>query len=284
MLSRRDKIVLICIAAGVLAIAALFAAASIPDIVQRSSLLHGGKAGMPVDWELNFQWPGSVGQRELYGFHNLLLVVDLGICSLIAILLIFVIWRFRASRNPVPSQTTHNTRLEITWTVIPILILVFIAFPSFKLLARFNPDDAPQAGLTVKVTGHQWYWEYQYPGHDDIDIISTLVPDNKLTPEQKDKRLLVADNDLVMPVDTLIKLQITGADVIHSFLVPSLGIQKYAVPGRTNEIWTSIQREGVYYGQCNQICGMNHAFMPIAIHAVSKARFADWIKEQGTKK
>ena len=276
---------LICVAAGVVGAAALFGAASMRDIVQRASpLRHAASAlGIPVDWELNFQWPGSVEESELYRFHNLLLGIDIGICGLIAILLIYVVWRFRSSRQPVPTRTTHNTPLEVLWTLMPVLVLIFIAFPSFKLLARFNPQSAPGGALTVKVTGHQWYWEYQYPGHGGIDVNSMIVPDDKLAPAQKDRRLLIADNYAVLPVDTVIHFQITGADVIHSFMVPSLGVQKYGIPGRFNEAFAVIDREGTYYGQCNQICGANHAFMPIAIRAVSKERFASWLKEQHGK-
>jgi heme/copper-type cytochrome/quinol oxidase subunit 2 len=158
------------------------------------------------------------------------------------------------------------------------MVLVAISIPSFRLLHEYN--FIPPTDMTLKVTGHQWYWEYQYPENGNIDVQSVIIPDDQLAPEKKSKRLLEVDQYAVLPTNTTIRIQVTGADVIHSFMVPSLGLQKYAVPGRLNEIWTRIEREGVYYGQCNQICGANHAFMPIAIRAVPKQQFEAWIDAQ----
>ncbi len=282
MPSRRDVVAFVAIAVVVGGVAAAFGAISMIDVVQASKRVvsNGPIVGEPVDWELNFQWPHADLQRGLYNFHNFLLGIDLAICSLVATLLLFVAWRYRATRNPVPSTVTHNTVLEVFWTVAPVLVLVAISIPSFRLLDLVNIP--PPAGLVLKVTGHQWYWEYAYPQNGGVDISSLIVPEDKLPPTQPGQRLLAVDNDAVVPVDTDILVQITGADVIHSFMVPSIGVQKYAIPGRLNETWTRIEREGVYYGQCSQICGVNHAFMPIAIRVVSKQAFRDWIeKERG---
>jgi cytochrome c oxidase subunit 2 len=280
MTSWRDKLIAVFIVVAVGASAAVFAFLSMPDIVQHAARGHetGKVLGVPVDFQLNFQWPNADFQSDIYGFHNLLLGVDIFICGLVAALILVAIWRFRASRNPVPSRTTHNTPLEVIWTVVPVLILVGIAIPSFRLLYAYN--IIPETATTLKVTGHQWYWEYQYPGHRNIDLQSSFISDDKLKPSEKSRRLLAVDTYAVLPVDTVIRIQITSGDVIHSFMVPSLGLQKYAIPGRLNEIWAKIDREGTYYGQCSQICGANHAFMPIGIKVVSKDQYAAWLKGQ----
>jgi cytochrome c oxidase subunit II len=233
---------------------------------------------MPLNFELNLQSPFSPFQHDIYAFHIFLLVKDLGICSLVVTLTLYTVWRYRRSRNPVPETATHNTVLETLWTILPVMTLVVISIPSFRLLHEYN--FFPPAAMTLKVTGHQWYWEYQYPENGNIDVQSVIIPDDQLAPEKKSKRLPEVDQFAVLPTNTTIRTQVVGADVIHSFMVPSLGLQKYAVPGRLNEIWTRIEREGVYYGQCNQICGAGHAFMPIAIRAVSKQRFEAWTDEQ----
>ena len=187
--------------------------------------------------------------------------------------------RFDARKNPTPTRTTHNTAIEVVWTVIPILVLVVIAIPSFRLM--YYMDRVPEADMTLKVTSHQWYWTYAYPDQGDLTFDSNIIPENELQPEQV--RLLDVDNRAVVPVGKTIGLLVTSSDVIHSFFVPSLGIQEYAIPGRLNEAWTLIRKEGVYYGQCNQLCGVNHAFMPIAIQAVSEADFAKWLAEAQKK-
>ena len=278
----RSGLVFLAITLVVCGIAAVFGVAATQDWVRRAATSGAGKAllGVPVDWELNFQAAGSPFARDLFRFHSLLFSVDLGICSLVAVLLLYSVWRFRRSKNPVPSATTHNTPLEILWTLIPGLVLVGIAVPSFALVYRYNV--IPPSAMTLKVTGHQWYWEYQYPTNGNLDIISTIVPDAKLKLQQgqNSTRLLAVDNYAVLPIGTVIRIELTGADVIHSFMVPSLGLQKYAIPGRINQIWTRIEHEGDYYGQCSQLCGQNHAFMPIGIRAVSKTAFAAWANEQ----
>ncbi|WGR94932.1 cytochrome c oxidase subunit II [Bradyrhizobium sp. ISRA443] len=278
----KNGLVFLVITLAVCGIASMFGVVASQDWVQRADASGVGKVvlGMPVDWELNFPYAGTPFGRDLFRFHNLLFSVDLAICSLVAILLFYSVWRFRKSRNAVPSDRTHNTPLELLWTVLPGLVLVGIAVPSFSLVYRYNV--IPASGMTLKVTGHQWYWEYQYPTNGNLDITSTILPDAKLKAQQghNSVRLLAVDNYAVLPVGTVIRIEVTGADVIHSFMVPSLGLQKYAIPGRINEIWTRIDREGDYYGQCSQLCGQNHAFMPIGIRAVSRKAFDDWVKKQ----
>jgi cytochrome c oxidase subunit 2 len=265
-------------------IAAIFGLIAAQDWVQRAA--SNGILGKPVDWELNFQYGGSPFGEDLFRFHSLLFGMDLAICALVAILVLYSVWRFRKSRNAVPSQTTHSTPFEILWTVIPVAILAFIAVPSFRLVYRYN--IIPASEMTLKVTGHQWYWEYQYPTNGNLDIISTILTDAQLKSQQGQNgarlRLLAVDNYAVLPIGTVIHIEVTGADVIHSFMVPSLGLQKYAIPGRINEIWTKIDHSGDYYGQCSQLCGQNHAFMPIGIRAVPKKTFDDWVEKQKQQK
>jgi cytochrome c oxidase subunit 2 len=194
-------------------------------------------------------------------------------------LLLYVIVRFRHERNPVPTRTSHNTVIEMLWTVVPVLILVIIAIPSFKLM--YYMDRVPNPDMTIKVTGHQWYWTYEYPDQSGLSFDSNIIPEADLKPGQK--RLLDVDNPLVVPVDTVIRVYVTGTDVIHSWFVPSFGVQEYAIVGRLNESWMKVERPGVYYGECNQICGINHAFMPIKIEAVSKDDFERWLGDAKKK-
>jgi len=192
------------------------------------------------------------------------------------ILLAYVVVRYRKSANPVPSRTTHNFTIEAIWTVVPVLILVIVAIPSFKLM--YYMDRTQKADMTVKVTGHQWYWSYEYPDAGDIGFDSNIIAETDLKPGQK--RLLDVDNRLVVPVGENVRVLIAGSDVMHSWFIPSFGVQMYAVVGRLNETWFNVEHEGVYYGQCNQICGVNHAFMPIVVEAVSKDAFAKWVDEK----
>jgi cytochrome c oxidase subunit 2 len=181
--------------------------------------------------------------------------------------------RYRRAANPNASRTTHNTVIEVLWTAIPVIILVIIALPSFKLMYFMDRAEKPE--MTVKVTGHQWYWSYELPDQKIDDYISTIVPDDKIAGDRI--RLLSVDFPLVVPVDTTIQILTIGADVIHSWLVGDLGVQKSAMPGRTNELWMRVDKEGTYYGQCTQICGDRHGYMPIEVRAVSKAKFAQWV-------
>jgi cytochrome c oxidase subunit II len=181
--------------------------------------------------------------------------------------------RFNHRANPTPSRTTHNTVIEVAWTIIPVCILVFIAVPSFRLL--FFQQNIPPADLTVKATGKQWFWSYGYPDQGKFEFDSLLVDEKDLKPDQP--RLLTVDNEMVVPVNKIVRVQVTGADVIHSFAVPSFGIKIDAVPGRLNETWFKAMREGMYYGQCSELCGKNHAFMPIVVHVVNDQEFMAWV-------
>jgi len=231
-------------------------------------------ADRPVPWQIGMQEPASPVADRLQALHTYLLVGITGVVLLVLALLIYVCIRFRASANPVPSRTSHNTFIEIAWTVLPILFLFILAFPSLSLL--YFQERIPKADLTLKVTGLQWYWHYSYPDNGNFAFDSAIVDESDL--KDPSLRLLEVDNEVVLPVGENVRVQIAGNDVMHSWFVPSLAVQKYAVVGHLNELWVNIDREGTYYGECNQICGVNHAFMPIKIHAVSKEEFAKWVE------
>ena len=207
-------------------------------------------------------------------FHDWLLVIITVITLFVLALLVTVVVRFNARANPVPSRTTHNTLIEVAWTLIPVLILVGIAVPSFRLL--FEELDIPKADLTVKATGKQWYWSYAYPDNGKFEFDSLLAQD-------KQPRLLGVDNELVVPVNKVVRVQVTGADVIHSFAVPAFGIKIDAIPGRLNETWFKATKTGMFYGQCSELCGRDHAFMPIAVRVVSDQDFAAWVESAKKK-
>ena len=223
-------------------------------------LVSGGSAfaelGQPAPWEYKLQEAGSPVMDNIIWFHNVLLVVITVITLFVLALLIAVVVKFNAKANPVPSKTTHNTLIEVAWTLIPVLILVGIAVPSFRLL--FLELDVPKADLTIKVTGKQWYWSYAYPDNGKFEFDSLLV-------QNKQPRLLGVDNEMVVPVNKVVRIQTTGADVIHSFAVPAFGIKIDSIPGRLNETWFKATKVGMYYGQCSELCGKDHAFMPIAV-------------------
>jgi cytochrome c oxidase subunit 2 len=244
-----------------------------------ASWLGLAHAEAPQPWQLGFQAAASPVAERFHEFHNFLLVLITCISVFVLALLLYVIVRFRASRNPTPSRTTHNTTIEVLWTVIPVVILVVMAVPSFKLL--YYVDRAHDAEMTLKVTGHQWYWSYEYPDNGNFTFDSNRVQDADLKSGQL--RLLSTDNHIVLPVDTTVRVLITSTDVMHSWFVPPVGVQMYAVPGRLNETWVKVEREGSFYGQCNQICGINHGFMPIEIEAVSKDKFKQWVAEAQKK-
>jgi len=241
-----------------------------------TSVAAAAEAAEPRPWQFGMQPPATVVEERLSTFHDALLIIIALITAFILGLLVYVILRFNHRKNPAPSRTSHNTVVEMLWTVVPVLILVIIAIPSFKLMYYMDRVQNPE--MTIKVTGHQWYWSYEYPDQDGLSFDSNIIPEAELKPGQK--RLLDVDNPLVVPADTIIRVQITGTDVIHSWFVPSFGVQEYAIVGRLNESWMKIEHEGTYYGQCNQICGVNHAFMPIVVEAVSKEAFAKWVDEK----
>ena len=245
--------------------------------------------GEPRAWEMNLQPPGTVVMEHIEAFHGELLYIITAIALFVLALLIYIIIRFNAKANPAPSKTAHNTVLEVLWTVIPIIILVSIAIPSFKLLF-YQGRVPPDAQMTLKVTGHQWLWEYNYPDQGGFSFYSTVAcrtaEDCASNPRPDGSvpiRLLDVDNRVVVPVNTKVRVQITSGDVIHSWAVPSLGVKTDAVPGRLQETWFEIEQEGVYYGQCSELCGVDHGFMPIAVQAVSKEAFDEWVKKAKTE-
>jgi cytochrome c oxidase subunit 2 len=231
--------------------------------------------GAPQPWELGMQRSFGPIKERVVDLHNLVLAIITVITLFVGGLLLWVVYRYNAQRNPTPSQTSHNTVLEIAWTVIPVLILVVIAIPSFRMV--YYQDRTPDPDLTIKVTAHQWYWEYSYPDQGNIDIESRYIHDEDLKPGQL--RLLDVDNQLVIPVNKKIRILANSTDVIHSFFIPALGVQRYAIPGRTIETWMEASQVGVFYGECNQICGQDHSRMPIAVKAVSEAEFKTWVEE-----
>jgi cytochrome c oxidase subunit 2 len=225
--------------------------------------------GQPAPWEYKLQEAATPVMENITWFHNFLLWLISAITLFVLVLLILVVVKFNSKANPVPSKTTHNTLIEVAWTLIPVLILVAVAVPSFRLL--FLELDIPKADLTVKATGKQWYWSYSYPDNGPFEFDSLLASD-------KQPRLLGVDNEMVVPVNKVVRVQTTGADVIHSFAVPSFGIKIDSVPGRLNETWFKATKVGMYYGQCSELCGKDHAFMPIAIRVVEDQEFAAWIE------
>ncbi|MBI4183434.1 MAG: cytochrome c oxidase subunit II [Proteobacteria bacterium] len=239
----------------------------------------GVLAAAPEPWQLYFQPPASPVMERLVAFHDMLLVIIIGICVLVLGLLLYVIVRFRASRNPVPSRTSHNTVVEVLWTVVPVIVLVIIAIPSFRLL--YFQDRTADAEMTLKVVGHQWYWSYEYSDDGGFTFDANLVSDAEIKPGQR--RLLETDNRVVLPVDTNVRLLFTSTDVLHSWAVPALGVKMDTIPGKVNETWTRITKPGTYFGQCSELCGVNHGFMPVAIDAVSKEDFAKWVAEAKQK-
>jgi cytochrome c oxidase subunit II len=243
------------------------------------ALVTGGTAfaelGQPAPWEFRLQGAASPVMDQIEWFHNWLLIIITVLTLFVLGLLVTVMVRFNARANPVPSRTTHNTLIEVAWTLIPVLILVAIAVPSFRLL--FVELDVPKADLTVKATGKQWYWTYSYPDNGKLEFDSLLACDD--TREKCEApRLLAADNDMVVPVNKVVRVEVTGADVIHSFTVPAFGIKIDAIPGRLNETWFKATKTGMFYGQCSELCGKDHAFMPIAVKVVTDQEFAAWLE------
>lgn len=232
-------------------------------------------AGQPEPWQMNMQDPASPTMERIFSLHNYITVIMIGIVLLVTALLGWCMWRYNAKRNPVPSKTSHNTLIEIAWTAIPVLILVAIAVPSFRLL--YFMDRTQEADMTLKVIGHQWYWSFEYPDHGDVALDSFMKYDEDL--QDGEPRLLAVDNQVVLPVGANVRIIATATDVIHSFAMPALGLKTDAVPGRLNETWVRIEKPGVYYGQCSELCGVNHAFMPAAFRAVPQEEFDAWMAE-----
>ena len=242
--------------------------------------------GMAYPWQLNLQLPVTPVMERLYNLHSALLILITIITIFVLLLLTYVCIRFSAKNNPVPSKTTHNTLVEIIWTSVPILILVAIAGPSLE--THYFMDKAQNAEMTLKVVGYQWYWGYEYPDQGGINFESHITPDptKKLSADEEraalngEPRLLSVDNPAIVPIDTTVRVLITGSDVIHSWSVPAFGVKMDAVPGRVNETWFKATQLGTFRGQCSQLCGIWHGFMPIVVKVVSKEDFAAWVETQ----
>ena len=233
----------------------------------------------PKEWQLGFQNPASDGMRDIVNFHNnILLPVIIAISVFVLFLMIYVCIRFRESKNPNPSKTTHNVAVEVLWTLIPCLILIVMAVPSFKIL--YKQDTIPKADLTVKAVGYQWYWGYEYPD-ENIIFESYMIKEDELKENQP--RLLTVDNEVVVPVNKVVKVLITANDVLHAWALPSFGVKRDAVPGRINETWFKAEKVGTYYGQCSELCGIQHAFMPITVRVVTDEEYAIWLADAKMK-
>ena len=235
--------------------------------------------GVPHDWQVGFPASYTPLMRDVAWLHDLLLVIITLISLFVLALLIYVMWRFHATRSATATAVTHNTTLEIAWTIIPILILVVIAIPSFRLL--YFGDKAPDAAMTIKVTGRQWYWSYEYPDQGNFAVDSRLLAEaDRAKQKPTHPRLLAVDEEMVIPANTTVRIIGTAADSMHGWTVWGFGIKKTVIPGRLNEGWISVPKEGIYFGQCSQICGNGHAYMPIAVRVVSKAEFDKWAADK----
>ena len=231
-------------------------------------------ANEPKDWQLGFQKAASNGMEDIVWFHDyMLLPITTAIMGFVLFLILYACVRFRASRNPVASTTSHNTLIEVLWTVIPCLILVVIAIPSFKLL--YKQDIIPKADITIKAIGYQWYWGYEYPDQK-IAFEASMIETKDLKPGQP--RLLATDRHVVVPVNKVVKVLITANDVLHAWALPAFGVKRDAVPGRINETWFKAEKEGIFYGQCSELCGIKHAFMPITVEVVSEEKYKEWVE------
>ncbi len=234
--------------------------------------------GVPKDWGLDLQDPASQIAADIKDMHNLVLILMALITLFVAALLVWVMYRYREKKNPTPSKTVHNTLIEILWTAIPVLILTLIAIPSFKLL--YKADVVPKVDMTIKAIGHQWYWSYEYPDHGNFTYDAFLVQSKEeMEDDRPFNRMLTTDTRVVLPVNKTIRVLVTAGDVLHSWAVPALGVKSDAVPGRLNETWFKADKIGIFYGQCSELCGVNHQSMPIEIHIVSEEKFNLWVKE-----
>jgi cytochrome c oxidase subunit II len=244
-------------------------------------MASGTWAAKPEPWQMGFQPAASPVMEEIESFHDILLVIITVITAFVLGLLLYVMWRFSEKRNPTPSKTTHNTVIEVVWTVVPVLILVYIAFKSFPLL--YFTDVTPEPDMTIKAVGHQWFWSYEYPDNGNFTFDAYMIADSEIDASKGQIRLLETDNRVVVPIDATVKVLLAAEDVIHAFAMPAFGVKEDAVPGRLNETWFKATKEGVYYGQCSELCGNGHAYMPIVIEVVSKAKFDEWVKEAQSK-
>ena len=233
----------------------------------------------PQPWQMDFRPSATPVMDDIIDFHNLLLVIEVIIVLFVLGLMVYICVKFNAKANPVPSKTTHNSLLEVVWTVIPIIVLIVIAVPSMKLLVFMDKAPKEKVEMTLKVIGHQWYWSYEYPDAGNLAFDSNIIPDEEIDASKGQIRLLEVDNRIAIPVDTTIRVLMTSEDVLHNWAVPAFGIKMDTVPGRINEAWIRVPaaRAGVYRGQCSELCGVNHGYMPIVIEAKSKQEFAKWL-------
>ena len=240
------------------------------------TFLLGSKAlaEQPKNWQLGYQKSVTSVMDDLVFMHDyILLPIITAISVFVLFLILYAVWKFRASKNPNPTKTSHNTLLEVLWTVIPCLILVVIAIPSFKLL--YKQDVIPKADITIKAIGYQWYWGYEYPDQK-IAFEASMIETKDLKPGQP--RLLATDKHVVVPVNKVVKVLITANDVLHAWALPAFGVKRDAVPGRINETWFKAEKEGIFYGQCSELCGIKHAFMPITVEVVSEEKYKKWVE------
>lgn len=226
----------------------------------------------PVDWQLGFQAAASPVMEKMITFHNELLVIITAISLFVLVLLLICYFRFNERANPVPAKWSHNTLIEVIWTVVPVLILVLIAVPSYRLL--YFQDRVENADLTLKIIGNQWFWSYEYPD-TEISFDAIPTPDDQIKPGQH--RMLETDNHVILPIDSNVRLLMTANDVIHAWAIPAFGVKLDCVPGRTNETWVRPTKLGRFYGQCSELCGVDHSFMPIVVDVVSKEAYTTWI-------
>ena len=247
-----------------------------------SSLLSPARAldsvGIASPWQVGFQEFVTPTGQLIHETHSLTMFMMMLVSLVVLGLMIYIIYAFREQHHPKPETFTHNLPLEVIWTIIPVVILIIIGIPSFRVI--YAQHRLENAEMTIKITGYQWYWTYRYPDHNDLSFLSVMIPDEGLQPGQN--RLLEVNNPLVLPVDTKIRVQITAGDVLHAFAVPAFALKMDAVPGRLNETWIQVTKEGKYYGQCSELCGAGHGYMPIVIHAISKDAFQTWIEERSS--
>ena len=234
----------------------------------------GSTESLPKDWQLGFNEPATALMSDVIAFHSYILMpIITGISILVLGLLLYIAYRYNSSRNQTASMTTHNTIIEVLWTVIPVILLIIIAIPSFRIL--YTAETIPKADLTIKAIGNQWYWSYEYPDYDDFSFDANMLQDEELS--DPSLRLLETDTQIVVPVNKVVKLLITSNDVLHAWTIPAFAVKKDAVPGRLNETWFKAEKTGTYYGQCSELCGPKHAFMPINVKVVSQDEFDNWL-------
>ena len=232
--------------------------------------------GKAVPWQIGMQDAASSSAEYLHSFHEMMIYIIAAISLFVFVLLVYVVLRYNKHVNPTPSKFSHNVLIEVLWTLVPVVILIVIALPSMRMLYFLERTENPD--MTLKVTGYQWYWGYEYPDHEDINFLSYMIPDEEIDKEKGQERLLSTDNVVVLPTGQNIQILMTAADVLHSWAVPALGIKIDAVPGRINETWVHINKPGVYYGQCSELCGKDHSYMPIEIRAVPPEEFDLWVR------